>query len=364
MCSSDLIGSPYGEKKQKEGANTLLLSQEPLGNGFSATVHFRCPCGQFHLAQETQTTIRCFRCGRETAVPILPLSSPGDSPDNSWIIETAYPGESPFDLLQVSPETSLAEIKKAYVKMHSRISRHDPLFQKIQWAKDTLTKPERRLFYEIMSSPLRDWWKGLTKEKWLKLHDDACARHQAAIEEEKKRGYHKADRLWQKSVQAWLQIAQSDPFWEAARQRGENLFAPKFKPEIVVRLRNVFLEDTIVKVGCQFRDKYLAEQNCIRAQSVVRGMLPVLLHQMGVNPADVRLQNLLRKYCMDEVKMGAQQGAWRKAADALSLLLELFPGETQSTQFANEIFSVMRPLLPFSIRTRLTKRFESFQEIF
>lgn len=337
-----------------------------VASPFVGPIHFKCPCGQLHMVEgeRANSTIICFRCGKEVAVP---ATKPDNNPDTTtltpaalassqpekafaveqdqWYLQTAYPTENLHELLQIPWQADIGEIKKACRTIQSQVKRDDPIFQKAQQAKDILTKPETRLWYEIVSNNLVVLWQGLATRKWLKLHDKAVNTHLRAIETEKHRLFYKADALWVKAVSCWQRLVKNKPFWEAVAKRGEALFAAKFNAELVETFEQQVLDKIVVDVACQFRERYLAENNLIRADFHLKVLVPVLEHIWDNNPGDAHNKKLLCSYLMNETQKLAEQLKVDKAIRSLIMLHNLNPQEKECQDFISQLFAILSPSL-------------------
>ena len=346
--------SPSSEKYQKRPDELVI-----------GPTHFQCPCGQAHVVEGdcAGVIIRCFRCGNDLIAPIA-------TPDNgqqlvaalahsatsagSWYIETAYPRQDLLALLEVSPDSSPAEIKDNYRRRQKQINRRDPRFQQLQLAKDTLARPAARMRYELLSPQLVLWWHKLTRSKWLKLHDRAIGLHQKAIDYEKSGRYRQADRAWQKALTIWLRLIQKEPLWQAALARGQKLFAHKCSPEVIAAIRDSFIEEVLLPVNLQFHDRYLAENNLSRAHAQLQALSPLLFFLQRTRPTASHIEELLVAYLIEECQKLAEQQKWKKAARLVLRMADSFPGNPGASAFIANFFSLIKPFLAAGDKAKFT----------
>lgn len=332
-------------------------------------IRFRCNCGQPLMVEGEQrgATITCFRCQKDIVVPI---SADRDSSQltaapreqelelqiaEQWYLQTPYPTTDWWAVLELDPESEIAEVKKACRAIQRRVSRQDPLFQQAQMAKDTLCRVESRLWYELLSENLTSRWQGLAPKKYLKLHDRVVKWHQMAIELEKQRLYVKADPKWRRAINNWLKLAAATEFWRGVSRRGECLFAAKFKPEIVETLRLRLIDQVIIDISCQFRERYSAQENLIRAETHLRFLAPVIAYRRELDPGDAHSTQLLIAYLQSEIQSLAEQRRWKKISPWLMQLQPLAAGDRELENFIIEIFARINPHLAAGQRRKLAQ---------
>jgi rRNA maturation protein Nop10 len=328
-------------------------------------IRFKCTCGQPHMVEWERggMRIRCFRCGQEVAVPHpeivnLPQPIPDVTPEivhksaaqplvaeGGWYFQIPYAEEDWFLLLNVSSDTHISDIKQKCRDLEAGLDREDSRFQKIQMAKDILTRPESRLWFELISDRLVTMWRNMVKNKWLALHDEAIRLHRQAIELERASIYHKAEPLWRKAAQHWLSLAQTGPFWEGLRQRGEALFDKKFTAEIAARLRYDFADRLLVQVACQFRDHYIAENQFARAHMHLEWIEGILQDRFTNAPTDSYNSGLWAQYLMEKAAALAQTGHYAKTVPILQQLSALATNYTAVERWKDGFLPLLLPHL-------------------
>lgn len=326
-------------------------------------IRFKCACGQPHMveADRAATQVRCFRCGQDITVPAptgyqeRPPATTGtaaSSPhiptvvaEDGWYFQTPYAEEDWFAVLQVTHATPIADIKKACRDMQVGLRREEPRFQKIQMAKDILTRPHDRLWFELTGPFLLTMWQQPRYKKWLALHDEAIRLHQQAIQLEKERIYHKADKLWPKTARHWLQLLQNESLWEALRERGDALFDKKFTADIAGVLRRDFVDRLLVQVACQFRDRYTAENLFTRAHAHLQWIAEVLQQRLKSEPEDRYIQGIWAQHLMEQAVSQVEARQYAKAAATVRRLQTIAGAQAAVARWKEGFLPLLLPHL-------------------
>lgn len=334
----------------------------PVASELIGIIRFKCSCGQSHMveAQKTGSTILCFRCQSEVQVPILQRDTSNvhhsiryedKRGQELWCLQTPYPADDLFALLEIPFGVSISEIKTACRTIQSQIPRENPKFQKVQLAKDVLTRAETRLWYEMLVPQWKTCWKQFTRSKLARWHDDAIVIHQKAIEMEKERLFTKADLLWGKTMNYWLKLLSHREFGQCLERRGQALFPNKFKPEILQILSQRLLTELLVNVNIQFRERYLGEHNLMRADFHLKVLAPVLQYRWDIDPVDVSNRELLIAYLTNEIQSLVDRGLWKKIVPLLLQLNSLTGYNRELQNMVREFFCLAGPYISKSQRT-------------